>query len=192
MNNIAIFASGSGSNAENIIQYFHNIQNSCVKLLLSNKKDAFVLERARKYDIKTIVFDRHMFYDTNEVIDILLQNSINLIVLAGFLWLVPVSLIKSFQNRIINIHPALLPKYGGKGMYGTKVHEAVIANRETKSGITIHVIDEEYDKGKIIFQSTCDVRPGDTPEELANRVHKLEYKFFPQVIEQYITENFKD
>lgn len=186
---IAIFASGSGSNAENIIQYFQNSDKKVeIAIILTNKKDAFVIERAKKHQIPYIIFNRDEFYNSNNIIDILKEKQIDLVVLAGFLWLVPVPLIQAFQNRIINIHPALLPKYGGKGMYGMHVHNAIIENKETESGITIHMVNEEYDKGSTIFQAKCKILPEDTPESLAEKVHKLEYEHFPKVIEKLLYE----
>jgi phosphoribosylglycinamide formyltransferase-1 len=186
MKNIAIFASGSGSNAENIAQWFMNRTDVSIRLILSNKKDAYVLERAKKFNIPTLVFSREQFYQTGSVLDILQENNIHLIVLAGFLWLVPDNILKAFPNRIINIHPALLPKYGGKGFYGSIVHEAVIRSGDPESGITIHYVNEIYDAGQIIFQARCPVEPDDTPESLAHKVHELEYKFFPAVIEKLL------
>jgi phosphoribosylglycinamide formyltransferase-1 len=179
---IAIFASGSGSNAQKIIETFQNNPQVEVALILSNKSDAYVLERARNFQIKTRVFDRATFYETSQIIDLLQVAQIDLIVLAGFLWLIPSNLIQAFPNQIINIHPALLPKYGGKGMYGMKVHEAVYQNRETETGITIHYVNEKYDEGKIILQAKCPLNPEDTPETIAQKVHQLEYEYFPKAI----------
>jgi phosphoribosylglycinamide formyltransferase 1 len=179
---IAIFASGSGSNAQKIIEIFENNPQVEVALILSNKPDAYVLERARNFQIKTFVFDRTTFYETSQIIDLLQTAQIDLIVLAGFLWLIPANLIQAFPNQIINIHPALLPKYGGKGMYGMKVHEAVYQNRETETGITIHYVNEKYDEGKIILQAKCALNPADTPDIIAQKVHQLEYEYFPKAI----------
>jgi phosphoribosylglycinamide formyltransferase-1 len=186
MSNIAIFASGSGTNAENIINYFSERDDIVVRLILSNKKDAYVLKRAGEHHIPSFVFDRPEFYNTQHVLDQLQKHKIDFIVLAGFLWLVPDYLTDAFPNRIINIHPALLPKYGGKGMYGHHVHEAVINAGEKLSGITIHYVNSEYDSGDIIFQATCKIAPGETPESLAEKVHKLEYRHFPEVIDKLI------
>lgn len=186
MNNIAVFASGSGTNAENIIRFFRPDKNINVKLIVSNKPEAKVLERAEKHDIEHFVFSRDQFYNSGEVLQQMLEHDIDFIVLAGFLWLVPENLIQHFPDRIINIHPALLPKYGGKGMYGSKVHEAVIANGESESGITIHYVNERYDEGNIIFQATCPVEEGDTAENLAEKVHQLEYAHFPRVIKEVL------
>ena len=184
MKKIAIFASGSGTNAENIVQYFKERENLNIECVYSNKSDAYVLERARKHLISNRVFSRDEFYSTNNIVNELKDKGVDLIVLAGFLWLVPQNLIENFT--IINIHPALLPKYGGKGMFGHKVHEAVVANGEKESGITIHYVNSRYDEGGIIFQAKCDVLPGDTPDDVANKVHQLEYQYFPQVIEKVL------
>jgi phosphoribosylglycinamide formyltransferase-1 len=186
MKKIAIFASGSGTNAENIIDYFSTKNSAKVALVLSNRKDAFVLERATRLKIPGYFFDRNKFYDTEEVLDWLLKNGIDLIVLAGFLWLVPVNILKQYDRKIINIHPALLPKYGGKGMYGDRVHRAVIENGDGVSGITIHFVNESYDKGDIIFQARCKVDPSDTPDSLAKKIHSLEYQHYPRIIEEMI------
>ncbi|MFA6127581.1 MAG: phosphoribosylglycinamide formyltransferase [Bacteroidales bacterium] len=186
MSNIAIFASGSGTNAEQIIRYFAADPVHSVKLVLSNKADAFVLERARMLSVPVTVFNRNTFYNTQGVLEILKDQAIDILVLAGFLWLVPDYLLITFPRRIINIHPALLPDYGGKGMYGMKVHEAVIRDRCKKSGITIHLIDEEYDRGEILYQAECPVLPDDLPDDLANRIHHLEHQYFPQTIKNYL------
>lgn len=186
MSNIAIFASGSGTNAEQIVRYFSNDANISVRLILSNKADAYVLERAKNLSVPVVVFDRNTFYETRQVLEILKEYAIDLLVLAGFLWLIPDYLLITFPQRIINIHPALLPEFGGKGMYGMKVHKTVIAEGRTKSGITIHLIDEEYDRGKILFQAECPVLPDDTPEKLASRIHELEHRHFPEVIRTYL------
>ena len=182
-NKIAIFASGSGTNAENIGRFFTNHPKAEVCLILSNKKDAGVVLRAKNLGIPCIIFNKEDFYDTTKVLTDLKKYSIDFVILAGFLWLLPQSLIHSYPKRIINIHPALLPKYGGKGMFGMRVHETVIANNEIESGITIHYVNEEYDAGDIIFQARCGISKNDTPEVLAEKVHKLEYEHFPRVIE---------
>jgi len=187
MKNIAIFASGNGSNAEKIISYFEKKPVAHVELVLSNNKNAKVLERAQKFKVDAITFSRNTFYDTTEILAILQRHNIDLIVLAGFLWLIPDYLLKHFPNRIVNIHPALLPKYGGKGMYGMRVHEAVINNRDSGSGITIHFVNEVYDKGEIIFQATCAVDLLESPESLAQKIHLLEHKFFPVIIERILS-----
>jgi phosphoribosylglycinamide formyltransferase 1 len=186
MRNIAILASGSGTNAENIIKYFSNKNIAKVSLVLSNKRDAFVLERAAKYKIRSIFFDRKEFYITGKVLRYLLLYKIDFVVLAGFLWLIPDNILEQYQDRIINIHPALLPDYGGKGMYGEYVHRAVINNHDPESGITIHYINESYDAGEIIFQARCKVDPFDTPDSLAKKVHALEYLHYPKIIEDLV------
>lgn len=188
MKKIAILASGSGTNAKNIAEFFNNNPEIEVNCILSNKKDAYVLERAKKLGIHSMWFNRHDFYNTNNIIKTLIDKKIDLIVLAGFLWLIPDEFLKSFPDRIINIHPALLPKYGGKGMYGMNVHRSVIENREKKSGISIHIVNEKYDEGLIIFQAEVDIEPFDTPEMLAEKIHSLEYIWYPKIIEKVITE----
>lgn len=185
---IAIFASGNGTNAERIMSHFQDNESGEVLLVLSNKAEAGVLQRAARFGVRTRVFDRDSFYNTSEIMDLLLNLGIDLIVLAGFLWLIPAVLIRAFPDRIINIHPALLPKYGGKGMYGRRVHEAVLENGEKESGISIHYVNEVYDEGKIIFQARCRVEPDDTPESLAERIHTLEYRHFPEIIEKLLRE----
>jgi len=186
MRNIAIFASGSGTNAENIIDYFSTKNSAKVTLVLSNKRHALVLKRAEKHKVKTVFFERDDFYRSGKVLDCLLVDKIDFIVLAGFLWLVPESIIEIYRGRIVNIHPALLPKYGGKGMYGDVVHKAVIGNRDPESGITIHYVNSHYDEGDIIFQAKCRVEPTDSPETLAVKIHALEYQHFPAVIEELV------
>ena len=184
MKHIAIFASGNGTNAENIINYFaEHPGGTAVCLIVSGKPDAFVLNRAEKYHIPAIVLTREEFYNTENIIDCLNKYKIDLIVLAGFMWLVPAYLIRAFPDKIINIHPALLPKFGGKGMYGAKVHKAVIDAKEKETGVTIHYVNERYDEGKIIFQARCNITDNDTPETLAEKVHQLEYENYPAVIE---------
>jgi len=187
--NMAILASGAGSNAEKIMEHFKNHPTIRVKLVLSSKKTAGVLQKAENFGIATLILDRHDFFDTNIYVQELKNRHIDILILAGFLWKVPANLVSSFQNRIINIHPALLPKYGGKGMYGHFVHEAVIEAKEKQSGITIHLVDEVYDHGKHLFQATCEIAPTDTPDDLASKIHLLEHQCFPKVIEKYITEN---
>jgi phosphoribosylglycinamide formyltransferase 1 len=183
---IAIFASGSGSNAENISRFFCQHPAIKVSLFLTNKPDAPVIERAKRLEIPYYIFDRNEFYNSDKVVEELKKFDIDLIVLAGFLWLIPSNLIKNFPKAIVNIHPALLPKFGGKGMYGSRVHSAVIENNEKESGITIHFVNGDYDAGDIIFQSKCAVEEGETPESLAGKVHELEYRFFPEVIESVL------
>jgi len=189
MKRIAIFASGSGTNAQKIIEYFRDHKNIEVSLVLSNNPDAFVLERASKLNIASYVFDRQLFYKTDQVHDILQDIGIDLIVLAGFLWLVPENMLKSWPNRIVNIHPALLPKFGGKGMYGDRVHKAVIAAGEKETGISIHYVNAVYDDGEIIFQEKFDILPDDTPESIAERIHVLEHKHYPEVIEKLLNSD---
>jgi phosphoribosylglycinamide formyltransferase 1 len=186
MKKIAVFASGSGTNAQNIAEYFLASEDITVSLILANKPDAFVLERAKKLGIPSIVFNRKEFYESEIILDTLQKYKIDFIVLAGFLWLIPDYLLNAYTRKIINIHPALLPKYGGKGMYGDKVHQAVISSGDKKTGITIHIVDAHYDEGEIIFQDSFDILPGDTAESIASKVHKLEYKHFPRVIEETI------
>jgi phosphoribosylglycinamide formyltransferase-1 len=181
---IAVFVSGSGTNAQNIIRYFSGNEQIRIDSLWSNKADAYALVRAAALGVNTYVFSRKQFYETNEVVEKLKNSDIDLIVLAGFLWLVPDSLIESFQ--IINIHPALLPKYGGKGMYGMKVHQEVVNNQDTETGISIHFVNQKYDEGELIFQAKCPVLPSDLPEDVAKKVHELEYQYFPVVIEQLL------
>jgi phosphoribosylglycinamide formyltransferase 1 len=183
---IALFASGSGTNAENIIRYFADNKFIKVDSLWSNKPDAFALKRAEKHGIDTFIFNRHQFYETGEITRKLKKRNIDLIVLAGFLWLVPEELIENFT--IINIHPALLPKYGGKGMYGMSVHRAVVENGDKESGISIHLVNPVYDDGKVLFQAKCPISPDDSPEDVAKKVHELEYKHFPAVIEELLID----
>jgi phosphoribosylglycinamide formyltransferase 1 len=188
MNRVVVFASGSGSNAENVAEYFKNDQNVVISHILTNKKDAYVIKRAEKYQIPTLVFDRDDFYSSDKILDFLIENKTDLIVLAGFLWLVPKKMVDAFPRRIINIHPALLPKYGGKGMYGDKVHEAIVENREAESGITIHYVNDKYDDGDIIFQAKCKIDETDKPADVAQKVHLLEYEYFPKVIHTVISK----
>ena len=181
MKNIAIFASGSGSNAQNIIEFFKNSDIN-ISLILTNNPNAFVIKRAENLNIPSYIFDKEEFYNSNKIIQKLHDLNIDLIVLSGFLWLVPENLIEFYNDKIINIHPALLPSYGGKGMYGDKVHKAVIDNKESESGITIHFVNKKYDEGNIIFQAKCKIEKNDTPESLAKKIHELEYAHFPKVI----------
>lgn len=186
---IAILASGSGTNAEQIIKHFAEHNQISVSFVLSNKKNAFVLERAQKLNIENNFFNRSQFYETGEVHALLQENEIDYLILAGFLWLIPNDLISMYPRKIINIHPSLLPKHGGKGMYGSRVHEAVIANNDTESGITIHLVDEIYDNGEILCQQRVQVTPEDTPDSLATKIHQLEHEHFPKVIENFIVDN---
>lgn len=181
MQKIALFASGSGTNIQNIADFF---DNKPLKILgiYTNNANAYVIERSKKLNIPVIIFNREEFLSGKILEDLKAQNP-DLIVLAGFLWLIPAEIINCFNNKIINIHPALLPKYGGKGMYGENVHKAVIENGEKESGITIHYVNEHYDKGNIIFQAKCNIDNMDTPHSLARKIHNLEYKYYPRVIE---------
>ena len=184
MKRVAVFASGSGSNAQNIIEYFSKNREIVVDSLWSNNENAYALIRAERLGIETFTFGKDAFYKSREILEQLSDRKIDMIVLSGFLWLVPKSLIGEFT--IINIHPALLPKYGGKGMYGSKVHEEVIKNKEKESGITVHYVNDRYDEGNIIFQATCAIDSSDTPDSLAEKVHQLEYEHFPRVIEEVL------
>lgn len=187
MKNLVIFASGSGSNAENIIHYFAQKPEICVKRIFCNVPDAYVLKRAQKHHIPTTVFKREELRNPDTILRQLQDEQTDYIILAGFLWLMPSCITTAYPNRIINIHPALLPNYGGKGMYGHHVHEAVIAAGEKESGITIHYVNDQYDQGTPIFQAKCEVLPSDTPDDLAARIHELEYLYFPIVIEKTVT-----
>jgi len=182
---IAILASGSGSNAENIAHYFSDDKNVKITYILTNKKDAFVLERANKLGIKSKVFSNKEMKEQKELLNLLKENA-DFIILAGFLLKVPENIIEAFPNKIINIHPALLPKYGGKGMYGMHVHNAVKENNETETGITIHFVNENYDEGAIIYQAKTNLVSTDSPEDIATKIHELEYKHFPRVIKETI------
>ena len=184
MINIAVFASGNGSNAENIIRYFKDNEEMRVALVLSNNQNAYVHTRAKNLGVPSYTFSKEEFDKGDPVLQKLREYQIDFIVLAGFLLKVSDPILKAYPQRIINIHPALLPKYGGKGMYGDRVHRAVIQAGDKESGITIHFVNEQYDEGEVIFQARCPVLPSDTPEELAQRVHKLEYEYYPQVIEK--------
>ncbi|MFY0687823.1 MAG: phosphoribosylglycinamide formyltransferase [Cyclobacteriaceae bacterium] len=182
---LAILASGSGTNAENIVKYFSDSSQVKVRLIGANKSSAYVLERARKLGVSSFVFNKTDM-ESGEVLDRLSAEHIDYVILAGFLLKVSDNLLQKFPTQIINIHPALLPKFGGKGMYGDHVHAAVIAKQEKESGITIHLVNENYDEGKILFQAKCPVNHADTVESLASRIHKLEYEHFPKIIEDYI------
>ncbi|TPE44989.1 phosphoribosylglycinamide formyltransferase [Pontibacter mangrovi] len=186
--NIVIFASGSGSNAQRLLEHFEHHPQIRVAALFSNNPKAYALKRAETFHVPAFLFSRDEFYNTDKVLEQVQAFKPDLIVLAGFLWLVPNNLLRAFPNRIINIHPALLPRYGGKGMHGINVHTAVIQAREPESGITIHYINEEYDKGEFILQERCPVQPADTPEELAARVLQLEHKHLPEVVEKLLLE----
>lgn len=187
MPNITIFASGAGSNAREIIRHFKNHPLVKVNLIVCNKPGAGVLEVASIEDVPTLLIEKERFFRGDAYIPDFQEIQTDLIVLAGFLWKIPPALIAAFPQRIINIHPALLPLYGGKGMYGRHVHESVIADGRLQSGITIHYVDDEYDHGQTIFQAFCPVEPGDDAESLAAKVHKLEHENFPRVIEELLT-----
>lgn len=183
---IAIFASGKGSNAEKIISYFRHHPQIRVSLIVSNKSDAGVVDIANREKVPVLILKKERFHRGDAYVPELIAAGIQFLVLAGFLWKIPAVLIRAYPEKIINIHPALLPKYGGKGMYGHHVHEAVIANQETESGITIHVVDELYDHGRILFQQRCPVQPEDTPATLAVKITELEHRYFPEQIEKTV------
>jgi len=185
-NRIVLFASGSGTNAEEIFNYFKNHPAIEIVGLVSNNAQAFALQRAKNHGVPTLVFDRKQFKETTIVLEWLQQHEATHLVLAGFMWLVPAYLIQAFPHHIVNIHPALLPKFGGKGMYGMHVHEVVKAANEKLTGITIHLVNEHYDEGKILFQASCDILESDTAEDIATRVHALEYRHYPPTIERWI------
>lgn len=186
MKRIVLFASGSGSNVENISQYFANNAKVTIAAVLTNKSDAKVLERCNRLKINALYFNKTAFYESDCVLDILKTMQPDLIILAGFLLKIPEKLVKSFPNKIVNIHPALLPKYGGKGMYGMHVHTAVKANNEEETGITIHFVNENYDEGAIIKQVKVKISPEDSAEDIAEKVHELEYEHFPKVIDELL------
>jgi len=183
---IAVFLSGNGSNAEAIFEHFKNHPSIRVALTLSNNANAYGLVRAGKFNIPTLIFDKKIFRESEDVLIWLKQHAITHIVLAGFMWLVPDYLTKNYPGKIVNIHPALLPKYGGKGMYGMFVHEAVKTAGDVETGITIHEVNERYDEGKVLFQATCELTTSDTPESIAQKVQQLEHAHYPKVIEQWI------
>ncbi|MCF8371273.1 MAG: phosphoribosylglycinamide formyltransferase [Bacteroidales bacterium] len=189
MNKLAVFASGSGTNAQKLYDYFKDHQLIEVNCILSNKASAYVLERAKNMQVETLVFNRQQLFEEDFVLNYLSKREVDWIILAGFLWLIPEKLIQAYPNRIINIHPALLPKYGGKGMYGSKVHEAVIANKESESGISIHYVNKKFDEGEIIFQAKCSIGQDDTAEDLAQKIHTLEHTFFPKIVEKVVLDN---
>ncbi len=186
MKHLVIFASGSGTNAENIITFFRNRNNVSVVQVLTNNPEAKVLERCKILNVNTLVFDKEAFSQSNDILNILKPLNINLIILAGFLWKFPEFILKEYPNKVINIHPALLPKYGGKGMYGMHIHDAVISNKEKETGITIHYVNENYDEGAIIFQTKCNVESTDTIEDIAAKIHKLEMEYFPKVVDSLL------
>ncbi len=187
MINAAIFASGEGTNAENIIKHFTNDPRIKIKLVITNKDDAGVVARAEKYKKNVQIISKEALNNySDKIIEFLQTEKIDLIILAGFLLKIPEAFVKAFPNKIVNIHPALLPKYGGKGMYGMNVHKAVIENKETESGISIHFVNEEYDKGELILQAKCNVDPNDTPKTLAKKIRELEHEYFPKAIEKLL------
>jgi phosphoribosylglycinamide formyltransferase 1 len=185
MKRLAILASGSGSNAEKIMEHFQGSTEAEIALIASNKADAFVLERAKKFEVPTFTFSRKEM-EAGVLLEKLEEEKIDWVILAGFLLKIPEELIRAFPNRMVNIHPALLPKYGGKGMFGHHVHEAVKAAGDTETGITIHLVNEHYDEGKIIFQAATSVNSEDTPDSIAQKVHALEHRYFPEVIESLV------
>jgi phosphoribosylglycinamide formyltransferase 1 len=185
---IAIFASGNGTNAESIMNYFQSHSQIEVGLILSNNKEAKVLERADRFNVSSLTFDKTEFRDPATILTSLEQQSITHIVLAGFMWLVPRYLVNAYPDKIVNIHPALLPKFGGKGMYGVHVHQAVKNASELVTGITIHLVNEHYDEGAILFQKTCSVASSDSAEDIADKVHRLEHYWYPITIENWITK----
>lgn len=185
---IAIFASGSGSNAQKIMEYFRHHPDIEVAIVLTNNPDAYVLQRADNFEVPTHIFDRTSFYESQEIVDILKNLEVDTLVLAGFLWLVPSSLLKAFPDKIINIHPALLPLYGGKGMYGDRVHQAVKAAGVDETGITIHKVNEIFDAGEVIFQTRVKIDPEDSLDVIRFKVQQLEHQYYPKVIEQFINK----
>jgi phosphoribosylglycinamide formyltransferase-1 len=187
---IAILASGSGSNAENIVRYFSDDERVHFEVILSNKSDAYVHERARKLGIPSLYLPKEVMTNGLELLRVMQEHRIDFVVLAGYLLLIPQELIAAYPNRIVNIHPALLPRFGGKGMYGDRVHRAVVEAGVSESGITIHWVNEHYDEGAVVFQATCPVAPNDTPDAVAQKVHALEYAHFPAVLEQVLSKEF--
>ncbi|MDR3252179.1 MAG: phosphoribosylglycinamide formyltransferase [Tannerella sp.] len=188
MKKIALFASGSGTNAENIIRYFEGNADVEVALVVSNKSEAFVHERAQRLGVPSVTHTNAEFRESMSVLYTLNNFGIDFVALAGFMYLLPPAIIDTYRNRIVNIHPSLLPKYGGKGMYGHHVHEAVVAAGEKQSGITIHYVDKHYDEGDIVFQAKCEVLPTDTPADVERKIHQLEYLHYPRVIESILKE----
>jgi len=184
--NIVLFASGNGTNVERIATYFADNPGVNIQRVYCNKPDAYVIQRAQRLKIPVSVFTRSQFNDQTALLRQLRIDAPDLIVLAGFLWLIPGDMIRAFPNKIINIHPALLPAYGGKGMYGSRVHEAVIRAGDKESGISIHYVNAKFDEGEIIFQARCNIQEGDTPEILAQHIHELEYEYFPKIIESLL------
>ena len=186
MKKIAVFASGTGSNAVNLVNFFSKKETGEVALLISNNPEAPVLEKMKALGIPAIVVTKEEFQDPSYLLPLLNKFGVSFIVLAGFLKMIPPYLIQAFENRIVNIHPALLPKYGGKGMYGMRVHEAVVAAKERETGITIHYVNERYDEGEAIFQASCPVTENDSPNDVAHKIHELEQAHFPEVVEEVL------
>ncbi len=186
MKRIAIFASGSGSNAERITTYFEDNEQVEITLFLTNNAKAGVIDRARRLNIPVVVFNKNLFYESEKIIQLLQKQQIDLVVLAGFMMLIPKAMVGAFPQKIVNIHPALLPKFGGKGMYGHFVHEAVVAAGDDESGITIHYVNENYDEGAIIFQAKCEVSNIDTADDIALKVQQLEHRYYPEIIKKII------
>lgn len=191
MINLAIFASGNGSNAQNIVEYCLQYPTIQLNRIYCNKADAFVFERAKNLKIPATYFSKKAFEDSEDILKQLRNDQTDFIILAGFLLKIPAQILQAYPNKIINIHPALLPKYGGKGMYGMHVHQAVKAANEIETGISIHLVNEQYDEGKILFQARCDVDAEDSADEIAQKVHALEYKYFPKTIVDYILQASK-
>lgn len=185
MKNIVVFASGSGTNAENLVRYFENHPTMQVVFILSNKPQAYVHQRAKALGIPSYTYTKEEFTN-GTVLKLLQENNIDFVVLAGYMVMIDNDMLEAFPQRIVNIHPSLLPKYGGKGMHGDKVHQAVVAAGETESGITIHYLNDEYDAGDVVFQAVCEVLPTDTPDDVATKVHALEYEWYPKVVEQLV------
>ncbi|WP_027137965.1 phosphoribosylglycinamide formyltransferase [Gaetbulibacter saemankumensis] len=188
MKRIVIFASGGGTNAENLIKFFQNSEKASVVQILTNNPKAKVLDRAKKLKVSALSFNKIALTETDDVLNILRATEPDLIILAGFLWKFPEFILNEFPNKVINVHPALLPNYGGKGMYGMHVHNAVVENKEPKTGITIHYVNEHYDEGAIIFQASCDVTPTDTADDVAAKIHELEMEHFPKVVDKLLDE----
>ncbi|WP_282135006.1 phosphoribosylglycinamide formyltransferase [Seonamhaeicola maritimus] len=186
MKRVVIFASGSGSNAENLIKFFQNSDNVSVIQVLTNNPHAKVLDRAKRLKVSALSFNRVAFTKTDDVLNLLKISNPDLIILAGFLWKFPENILAEFPNKVINVHPALLPKFGGKGMYGMHVHNAVVENKEPETGITIHYVNENYDEGATIFQAKCDVLPTDSANDVAAKIHELEMEHFPKVVDKLL------
>ena len=188
--NLAIFASGSGTNADKIIDYFSDREDVKIHTVYTNKIGIGALDVAKKHNIPSLPFNKSEFYESDTIIKDLQMKNTSLIVLAGFLWLIPKSLIRAYKDKIINIHPALLPDYGGKGMYGMKVHSAVSENGDSETGITVHFVNEKYDEGAIISQIRCPIHPHDAPDNIANKVQKVEHEYFPMIIDQLLENKY--